>query len=125
MVHYESKTGLELRGYTKLSELSSLLSVNILNWSCKKYSAESGSFCILLPFSGTIRRSEFRPSEILHYVEKIRLETQVKGRHSNQTFIELHPDDNLAVRLDKKWVWVISLAIHKRHIVRYVSVPLP
>ncbi|CAH3191246.1 unnamed protein product [Porites evermanni] len=60
---------------------------------------------------GTIRRSEFRPSEILHYVEKIRLETQVKGRHSNQTFIELHPDDNLAVRLDKKKAALTGLPI--------------
>ena len=50
-----------------------------------------------------IHRSEFQPTEILKYIGEIgKVETKVKGRHSNQTFIELHSDDYLAVKLDVK-----------------------
>lgn len=53
--------------------------------------------------SGSIHRSEFQPDEIMKYVEKVgNLETSVKGRHSNQTFIELHSDDEFALKLDLK-----------------------
>ena len=50
-----------------------------------------------------IDRSEFQPAVILKYIEKVgKLETKVKGRHSNQTFIELHSDDDFAAKLDIK-----------------------
>ncbi|XP_068725292.1 transmembrane prolyl 4-hydroxylase-like [Montipora capricornis] len=52
---------------------------------------------------GGIHQSEFESTKIMKYVEKIgSLDTKVKGRHSNQTFIELHSDDELAMRLDAK-----------------------
>lgn len=61
-------------------------------------------FCVFFP-AGVIHRSEFQPSEIMQYIEKVGgLETKVKGRHSNQTFIELHADDKIAIALDLKWV---------------------
>ena len=61
-------------------------------------------------FAGVIRRSEFQPAEILKYIEKVgKVETNVKGRHSNQTFIELHSDDDFAVKLDVKWVTACTL----------------
>ncbi|XP_074618146.1 transmembrane prolyl 4-hydroxylase-like isoform X1 [Acropora palmata] len=52
---------------------------------------------------GAIHRSEFESKRIINYVQKIAsMETKVKGRHSNQTYIELHSNDELAMRLDRK-----------------------
>ena len=52
---------------------------------------------------GTIHRSEFNPVDIMKYVKEIgRLDPKVKGRHSNQTFIDFPSNDRVAVTLDIK-----------------------
>ena len=53
--------------------------------------------------TGVIHRSEFLPADIMKYVNEVgSLEPKVKGRHSNQTFIEFPVNDQIAMSLDVK-----------------------
>lgn len=53
--------------------------------------------------TGMIHRSEFQPTDIMKYVKQVgSLEPKVKGRHSNQTFIDFLVNDKVAVTLDIK-----------------------
>ena len=50
-----------------------------------------------------IHRSEFNPADIMKYVKEVGgLDPKVKGRHSNQTFIDFPSNDRVAERLDIK-----------------------
>ena len=52
-----------------------------------------------------IHRSEFQVADIMKYVKEIgELDPKVKGRYSNQTFIDFPSIDGVAVTLDIKWV---------------------
>lgn len=52
-----------------------------------------------------IHRSEFQPADVMKYVKEVGgLDPKVKGRHSNQTFIDFPVNDRVAVTLDMKWV---------------------
>ena len=52
-----------------------------------------------------IHRSEFQPADIMKYVKEVgELDPKVKGRYSNQTFIDFPSTDRVAVTLDIKWV---------------------
>lgn len=63
-----------------------------------------GEICLLYYFLvGMIHRSEFQPADIMKYVKEVgSLEPKVKGRHSNQTFIDFPVNDKVAVTLDVK-----------------------
>lgn len=50
-----------------------------------------------------IHRSEFQLDDIMKYVKEIgELDPKVKGRYSNQTFIDFPSIDGVAVTLDIK-----------------------
>ena len=50
-----------------------------------------------------IHRSEFNQADIMKYVKEVGgLDPKVKGRHSNQTFIDFPSNDRVVVRLDIK-----------------------
>ncbi|KAL9975549.1 hypothetical protein ACROYT_G012721 [Oculina patagonica] len=60
---------------------------------------------------GVIHRSEFQPTDIMKYVKEVSLEPKVKGRHSNQTFIDFLVNDKVAVTLDIKKAALTGLPI--------------
>ncbi|KAJ7337117.1 hypothetical protein OS493_009969 [Desmophyllum pertusum] len=59
-----------------------------------------------------IHRSEFQPADIMKYVKEVgSLEPKVKGRHSNQTFIDFPVNDKVAGTLDVKKAALAGLPI--------------
>lgn len=61
---------------------------------------------------GRIHRSEFLPADIMKYVKQVgNLEPKVKGRHSNQTYIEFAEDDQISTTLNKKKAALTGLPV--------------